>query len=49
MEHCDHPDQGCPVAALAPDISRAKLSLKKRIISMLKEHRDEIMTFVPGL
>lgn len=27
MEHCDHPDTGCPVAALAPEIARARLSV----------------------
>src|SRR6266571_6647334 len=23
-EHCEHPDNGCPVAALAPEMARAK-------------------------
>jgi len=29
-EHCDHPDTGCPVAALPPEIARAKLSVRFR-------------------
>ena len=48
IEHCEHPDVGCPLAALAPEISRTKLPVKKRIAGMLKQHRDEIMPFVPG-
>jgi TetR/AcrR family transcriptional repressor of nem operon len=48
MEHCDHPEQGCPVAALAADISRAKPSIKKEVAALLKRHRDELMPFVPG-
>jgi TetR/AcrR family transcriptional regulator, transcriptional repressor for nem operon len=36
-EHCDHPATGCPVAALAPEIARAKLSVRKRIAGLMKE------------
>jgi TetR/AcrR family transcriptional repressor of nem operon len=39
-EHCDHPDTGCPVAALAPEMARAKLSVRKRIVGLLKEWLD---------
>ena len=39
-EHCDHPDAGCPVAALAPEIARAKLSIRKRIAGLMKEWVD---------
>ncbi len=48
IEHCEHADVGCPLAALAPEVSRTKPSVKKRIAGMLKQHRDEIMPFVPG-
>lgn len=40
IEHCDHPDTGCPVAALAPEMARAKLSVRKRIASLMKEWVD---------
>src|SRR6266542_189627 len=36
-EHCDHPDTGCPVAALAPEMARAKLSVRKRSAGLMKE------------
>ena len=48
IDHCEHADIGCPLAALAPEMSRTKPSVKKRIAGMLKQHRDEIMPFVPG-
>ena len=48
IEHCEHPEVGCPIAALAPEIARTKPTVKKRIAEMLKQHRDEIMPFVPG-
>lgn len=48
IEHCEHADIGCPIPALAPEISRTKASVKKRIAGMLKEHRDGIMPIVPG-
>ena len=48
IEHCEHADVGCPIAALAPEISRAKPSVRKRIAGMLNQHRDELMPFVPG-
>src|SRR6266849_3168132 len=39
-EHCDHPDTGCPVAALAPEIARAKLNVRKRIAGLMKQRTD---------
>src|SRR6266542_831443 len=48
-EHCDHPDTGCPVAALAPEIARAKLSVRKPIARMMKERTNRWVEFMPGL
>jgi TetR/AcrR family transcriptional regulator, transcriptional repressor for nem operon len=45
-DHCDHPDIGCPVAALAPEIARAKLSVRKRISGVIKQHKW--VEFMPG-
>ena len=45
-DHCDHPDIGCPVAALAPEIARAKLSVRKRISGVIKQHKW--LEFMPG-
>jgi TetR/AcrR family transcriptional repressor of nem operon len=46
LDHCDHPDIGCPVAALAPEIARAKLSVRKRISGVIKEYKW--VEFMPG-
>src|SRR3954471_6842149 len=35
-EHCDHPASGCPVAALATEMARAKLSVRKRVAGAMK-------------
>ena len=48
ISHCEHPEVGCPIAALAPEIARTKPNIKKRIAEMLKQHRDAIMPFIPG-
>lgn len=45
-EHCDAPETGCPVAALAPEIARAKLTVRKRVSGVIKEHRW--VEFMPG-
>ena len=47
-EHCDHPETGCPVAALAPEIARAKLTVRKRISSLMKERAERWVEFMPG-
>lgn len=46
--HCDHPDTGCPVASLAPDIARANLSIRQRIAGQVKGLVEEWVEFMPG-
>jgi len=47
-EHCDHPDRGCPVVTLGPDIARAKLSIRKRMGGLMKELTARWAEFMPG-
>ena len=47
-EHCDHPDTGCPVAALAPEMARAKLGVRKRISGLIKDRAERWVEFMPG-
>ena len=47
-EHCDHPETGCPVAALAPEIARAKFSVRKRVSGLVKERTKRWVQFMPG-
>ena len=48
-EHCNHPDTGCPVVTLAPEIARTKLSVRKRIAGLMKELTDRWAEFMPGV
>ena len=47
-EHCAHADVGCPVAALAPEMARAKLSIRKRISDLMKGRAQRWVEFMPG-
>ena len=47
-EHCDHLGTGCPVAALAPEIARAKLSLRKKIATRIEGLTNQWVTLMPG-
>jgi TetR/AcrR family transcriptional repressor of nem operon len=48
LEHCENAAVGCPIAALASDMARAKPAVRRRIAAMLKDHGDKILPFVPG-
>ena len=47
-EHCEHPESGCPMATLAPEIARARPAIRKRIASLMKARRERVMQFMPG-
>jgi TetR/AcrR family transcriptional repressor of nem operon len=47
-EHCDHPETGCPVAALATDIPRAKITLRRRISNLVKMQGERLSELMPG-
>jgi TetR/AcrR family transcriptional regulator, transcriptional repressor for nem operon len=47
--HCDHPDTGCPVAALAPEIARAKVTVRKRIAGQMEGLKEQWVEFMPGV
>jgi TetR/AcrR family transcriptional regulator, transcriptional repressor for nem operon len=49
LEHCSRPDIGCPVVTLAPEIARAKLSVRKRMAGLMKELTDRWAEFMPGV
>ena len=48
LEHCEHPDIGCPLAALAPEIARASPAVRKRILGIMKARRERVMQLLPG-
>lgn len=47
-EHCDHPECGCPLAALAPDLARADATLKAQILGEMTKYKDRMLPFMPG-
>lgn len=47
-EHCDHPELGCPLAALAPELARADETMKSRILEQLSQYRTRVLPFMPG-
>lgn len=49
LELCDRPDEGCPIAALAPDMARTRSALKQRISAAILKFRQELLPFMPGL
>lgn len=48
LELCDRPDEGCPIAALAPDMARTRSALKQRIAAAILKLRQELLPFMPG-
>jgi len=47
-EHCDHPEYGCPLAALAPELARADKKAKSRILMELAKYKNRLVPFMPG-
>jgi len=48
LDHCEHPEVGCPVAALASDVARAKPAIRRRVAGLLKARRQLMTEFMPG-
>ena len=48
-EHSDHPDTGCPVVTLAPEIARAKVTVRKRMAGLMKGLTSRWAEFMPGV
>ena len=48
IELCDRAEEGCPIAALAPDMARTRPGLKQRIARAILKLRQGIMPFMPG-
>lgn len=48
VERCDRADEGCPIAALAPDMARTRPALKRRIAGAILKFREAVLPFMPG-
>jgi len=47
-EHCEHPEHGCPVAALAPELARVDKRIKPQIVAELVKYKSQMQPFMPG-
>jgi TetR/AcrR family transcriptional repressor of nem operon len=47
-EMCEHPERGCPLATLAPELARAEKRMKPQIVAELVNYRSQMLPFMPG-
>ncbi len=47
-ELCDHPERGCPLAALSPELGRADERMKPQIVAELVNYKSRMLPFMPG-
>ncbi len=48
LELCDHPERGCPLAALSPELARADKRMKPQIAAELVNYKSRMQPFMPG-
>jgi TetR/AcrR family transcriptional repressor of nem operon len=48
LEHCDHPERGCPLAALSSEFAHADKALKTRIVGELAKYQRRMLPLMPG-
>ena len=48
VRHANSPGTGCVLAALAPELARKPLSVRKRIEASLDAYRERLLPFVQG-
>lgn len=48
LELCDHPERGCPLVALSPELARADRTMKPQIVAELVNYKSRMMPFMPG-
>jgi TetR/AcrR family transcriptional regulator, transcriptional repressor for nem operon len=48
LELCEHPERGCPLAALSPELARADKRMKPQIAAELVNYKSRMLPFMPG-
>jgi TetR/AcrR family transcriptional repressor of nem operon len=48
VRHANSPGTGCVLSAIAPEIARKPLAVRKRIEAALDAYRERLVPFVPG-
>jgi TetR/AcrR family transcriptional repressor of nem operon len=47
-EYCDHPERGCPLTTLAPELARVDKRMRGQILAELVNYKDRMVPFMPG-
>jgi TetR/AcrR family transcriptional repressor of nem operon len=47
-QHASSPGTGCVLSAMAPELARKPLSVRKRIEASLETYRERLLPYVPG-
>lgn len=47
-ELCEHPERGCPLAALAPELARVDKRMKSQIVAELVNYKSRMVPLMPG-
>jgi TetR/AcrR family transcriptional regulator, transcriptional repressor for nem operon len=47
-EMCEHPEHGCPLATLAPELARVDKRMKPQIVGELVNYKSRMLPFMPG-
>jgi TetR/AcrR family transcriptional regulator, transcriptional repressor for nem operon len=47
-QHSEHPELGCPVAALGPELARVDKRMKPQIAAEIRNYQSRIVPFMPG-
>lgn len=48
LEYCDHAEHGCPMPALAPEMARTGMKIRRQIFAELVKYKDRMLPFMPG-
>ncbi len=48
VEYCAHPERGCPLTALAPELARVGEKMRPRVFREMVKYRDRMLPFMPG-
>jgi TetR/AcrR family transcriptional regulator, transcriptional repressor for nem operon len=47
-EMCEHPEHGCPLTALAPELARLDKRMKPQMVAELVNYKSQMLPFMPG-
>src|ERR1700741_167274 len=47
-EMCEHPEHGCPLATLGPELARVDKKMKPQILAELVNYKNRMVPFMPG-